>query len=179
MRSSRHGYTLIELIAVITLLAMFAALVVPSLVATRDANERQAFLTQLRSLPQAASNSARERNVAVELAYDGEQDELIIQTVADETSEEPTEAQTLRSLRLPVGAQLDDYLVGDEDRSESDWAIRFFPDGKAEAGSVRLSLSDLEYTLSVDATGAGRLIRGTDDQTTPTKWRAGELEQRQ
>jgi type II secretory pathway pseudopilin PulG len=168
-RRSRAGFTLIEQISLITILAVLAALIVPNLVAFRDVAERQRFISNLNGLVSGAAALSARLGEPVEVSL--ESDQVVLRTAGEEPRD-------LRAVELPAGSAWGGFLLNGQTVAESEWLPRFYPDGQARPGSVTLTLSNRTYSIRVEANGRASVVPGEVDPNEQLKWQAGELEQR-
>ena len=126
MRSK--GFTLVELIVVLMILAAVAALVTPSFSRTVEsarlrsaASDVRATLARGRALAVAA---ARERTVAFDLSR----------------GEFGVDNEAVR--RLPETIRLGAALPGEERRERGSVRVRFFPDGSGEEAEITVTTQD-------------------------------------
>jgi len=91
VRTKRRGYTLIELMVVTVLLALFSALVWPSFVGIRDGQKRRAFYTSVVDLAGVARELAITRNATMYLSADTSQNMVVIKKENDDTSYTPAD----------------------------------------------------------------------------------------
>lgn len=173
---ARRGsfFTLIEATAVVTVLALLAALVIPNVVAIKRSREVQTLKSSVLRLPAEALNEARRSKKAVTLRADGT-DTLVMER-AGAADEDPTEVK-----RLTLGTE----LRLDAAQSEGNpvdlgvWEWRVYPDGSAIPG--RLELAEGNRILSLRLPGEGELPRWIATNAAEAgeeRWSAGELEQR-
>lgn len=172
MRQARGGFTLIELISVITVLAVLAALAMPKIVTLRDSALRQAFFAEMRLLAAEASETARVRNLEAIVRYDSSERAFLIEVEPQEG-----EVQVVRRIETVPEIEVERFRRNGRDSSESEWELRFFPDGRADSGSVEVSASGLVYHLRVDRSGRSVWERG-EAPLEETRWEAGQLETR-
>lgn len=168
----KKGFTLIELVAVITVLAVLAALVVPRIVTLRDSADRQAFFAEVRQVASVARELAQQRNETATLRYDSDLPGFTI-----ELETEDGDAETVREIVALAEITVENLRVNGEDRTESDWEVLFFADGRSDSGSIEVLASGLLYHLRIDRAGRSTWAPGEAPEDTQ-KWEAGDLEQR-
>ena len=124
----RHGFTLLELIVVMAILAALAALVAPSFSRTVEsarlrtaASDVRATLARGRALAVAA---ARERDVAFDLSR----------------GEFGVDNEAVR--RVPETIRLGAVLSGEDRRDRGRVRVRFFPDGSGEEAEITVTAED-------------------------------------
>ncbi len=156
----RRGFTLIEMMVVITVLAMMAALVAPRLVALKDSRTARDAESALIRLPLRARTEARQGKTTVALRLDG--DALILEKTP--TGGDPTEIARVSSPALTLSAEGGDFT----------WTVR--ADGTAERKTLTVQEGSLQKTLILPAEGEPRWANEgeTVDTTDTETWSAGE-----
>jgi general secretion pathway protein H len=145
MRSSTSGFTLLELLAVLLILTLVAAFVVPSLGGSAVVEIRTAARSLAAGLRQTR-NRALNDNRSATLAID----------VAKREFRLPGEQ---RVHKLPESVDIVLYTARSEQLDEQRAAIRFFSDGSSTGGRITLSTDSLRYLVDVDwLTGRVRVI---------------------
>ena len=135
-RSSVAGFTLLELLAVLSILALVAAVVVPSLgggAAVELASASRSLASGLRQTRNRALNDNRSAILALD--------------VANREFRLPGEQ---RAHKLPERIHIVLFTARSEQLSEQGGAIRFFPDGSSTGGRITLSIDSLRYLVNVD-----------------------------
>lgn len=151
MRSRTTGFTLLELLAVLVILSLVAAFVVPSLGGGRIVELKSAARSLASGLRQAR-NSALNENRSAALALDVEKHEFQL----------PGES---RVRKLPGRVEIALYTARSEQLSDRRGAIRFFPDGSSTGGRITLSSDSLSYLVDVDwLTGRVNVIESVPDK---------------
>jgi general secretion pathway protein H len=135
-RSSTAGFTLLELLAVLLILGLVAAVVVPSLGGGAAVEVKSAARSLAAALRQTR-NRALNDNRSATLALD----------VAKREFRLPGEQRTHR---LPERVHIVLFTARSEQLSEQGGAIRFFPDGSSTGGRITLSIDSLRYLVNVD-----------------------------
>lgn len=136
VRSLRTGFTLLELLAVVSILALVAAFVVPSLGGGSTVEIKAAARSLAAGLRQTR-NRALNDNRSATLALD----------VAKREFRLPGEQ---RARKLPARVDIVLYAARSEQLSEQLGAIRFFSDGSSTGGRITLSADALRYLVNVD-----------------------------
>lgn len=131
------GFTLIELLVVLVLLGVSLSIVGPRIGQVQDTARFNNSLRSVVTTARAARSRARteQREVAVEF------------DVADRTYTLDNGAE--REIR-PRDTRVEVTAPESEKLSDTRIAIRFFPDGSATGGSVRLGLADRNSLISID-----------------------------
>ncbi|MBC7807667.1 MAG: type II secretion system protein [Akkermansiaceae bacterium] len=173
----RRGYTLIEMIVVITILALMAALIIPNFLAmkrSRDIRDAEAALIRL---PAEARIEAQRSGSPVTIRVEGEG--LVLDRSA--TAEEPDPVEVKR-LKLPDGIRLDAARSGTETTDLSSWQWVVYPDGSAESAGLEFVEGDsARHSLMLPAKpgeSSRWLEGGLPQEDESGRWTAGELEQR-
>jgi general secretion pathway protein H len=150
-RRSHGGFTLLELLAVLVILALVAAFVVPSLGRGTGTELKAATRTLAAALRQVRSDAVNRNRPAV-LSLDVDKREFRL----------PGEA---RIHKLPEGVDLKLFTARSELESEQRGAIRFFPDGSSTGGRITLANDAGRYLVDVDwLTGRVRVIDAAEEQ---------------
>lgn len=136
MRSLTRGFTLLELLAVLMILALVAAFVVPSL-GRGAAVEIKAAARSLAAGLRQTRNRALNDNRSATLALDVDKREFQL----------PGER---RVRKLPERVEITLYTARSEQLGEQRGAIRFFSDGSSTGGRITLSTDSLRYLVNVD-----------------------------
>jgi general secretion pathway protein H len=152
-RSSVAGFTLLELLAVLLILAMVAAVVVPSLGGGAAVEVKSAARSLAAGLRQTRNRALNDNRSAI-LALD----------VAKREFRLPGEQ---RAHRLPERVHITLFTARSEQLSEQGGAIRFFPDGSSTGGRITLSIDSLRYLVNVDwLTGRVKVIESVVEEPT-------------
>lgn len=168
------GFTLIELTVVITVLAVFAAAIMPNLLKESQSRQARQFFSKARNLMlEARSNSIRD-GITRSVRFDEGGDRLVVER-ADPESDEPTEDG---ALALPEGITGDAYQMEKLESNSSEWNIRFYSDGKAREGGITFSSEGRLISIVVDVAGSIRQVDGPIPDAQDEVWDAGGYEQR-
>ena len=136
VRPSATGFTLLELLAVLVILALLAAFVVPSLSGGASVELKSAARSLAAGL-RLTRNQALNDNRSTALALD----------VANREFQLPGEK---RVRKLPKRVDIVLFTARSEQQSEQSGAIRFFPDGSSTGGRITLSTDSMRYLVNVD-----------------------------
>ena len=132
---STAGFTLVEMLVVVTILALAAGVAMPMLARPSDTVRLTAAARDLVGALRTSRAAAVARNAEVALTID----------VDRRTFESPV------ALRRSLGADLTAQLVfAEPERRGRSGAFRFFPDGSATGGDVRLALNGKNARICVD-----------------------------
>ena len=136
VRLSATGFTLLELIAVLLILALVAVIVVPSLGGGAAIELESAARSLAAGLRQTRNHALNDNRSAI-LALDVDKREF----------ELPGEG---RARRLPERVDIVLFTARSEQLGENRGAIRFFPDGSSTGGRITLSVDGMRYLVDVD-----------------------------
>lgn len=167
--SKGRGYTLIEMIVVVTVLALVAAMVMPSLVSMKASSDRRDLMSGVRRIAADARERAIRSGVTTEIIYDDSAKELQIQ-------EEQTDGttNTLTRQRMSSGIEPERFQISGKDATSTDFKLTFTPDGHSVSGGIEFK----DFSIYVDQNGNYRFIDGPLPDPTDQSWQAGDLEQR-
>ncbi len=198
--SVARGFTLIEMMVVTTVLAMLAAVALPSLLSLQRAQESRRSLSDLVAVARLTAGQARQSGRTFELVIDENNSTVIArpeavdqdrfpaippttsnglastgsQEVAD-TEEADTQATVTKT--LSSGIKIQSATVDDESVT-GETIVKFYSDGSAQRAIIQLTEGDVDRTLVIDRQGTIQLVRGQSDLA-QDRWPAGDLEQRQ
>lgn len=180
MKRTERAFTLMELSVVIVILALFAAVIVPNLLARRTSRAAAAFFVRLPDLVEEARETAQRQSVTVELQYDSNKRSFTLSTEpAATTSQTKNEAPTIvREAAVPEGIEPQTFRGADQVQSSGDWVVKFFADGKSDGGGVELLDHGKAHALLIESNGTCQMLLGNLPQSDQTSWPAGEHEQR-
>ncbi|MDX1434393.1 MAG: GspH/FimT family protein [Gammaproteobacteria bacterium] len=136
MRRRSPGFTLVELLAVLLILALVAAAVIPSIGRSSAVEVRGAARTLVSGLRRARSHALTQLRAA-DFAVDVERREFRL----------PGEPEPRT---LPERIDLTLFTARSRLESESSGAIRFFPDGSSTGGRITVSGGGQRYLVDVD-----------------------------
>lgn len=130
------GYTLLELLVVITVAGLITAAFASNIFAGRDTVELRAAAQDLTALLKRTRGGALAHNRETVVFVD-------IDKKTYGTDGEPN------TRLLPAGAEIQFLTAAEEVSREARGAVRFFPDGSATGGGLRLSQNGQSYLISV------------------------------
>jgi prepilin-type N-terminal cleavage/methylation domain-containing protein len=178
----RKGFTLVEMMVVTTVLAMLAAFVVPNIVTMTRARDARLSLVQLRDLAREARETAVRDGTSLSLRFDDTRATMQIVRPGDPASTDDNLAndQVLRSVQLANGVTVRTLQLAGQERSASEWDVRFYSDGRADKGGFELLTAGSADNVRILETGEVILASGAlPQQEEQTTWPAGEHELRQ
>lgn len=169
----RAGYTFIEMLVVVVILAMIAAIASPRLAASLHSHNVARYFQSIERLCVEARNLAAESGRSVQLVAETEGGIALQQT--DQESGDPV---TLRSVAAIQEVELTAYHQSGDEVGQDEWQVLFYPDGTADLGGLQFSLGFAdERSLIVDPqTSRGRVSVGAYQDNAPEsqKWEAGD-----
>jgi general secretion pathway protein H len=144
---NQRGFTLLELIVVLGILALVLAIAPPALAPALDQLRIRTAARDVAAALRLARNTAVSSGRETTLSLDVSERRI---AVNDRT----------RRLALPQDAALTLTTARVEQQSESEGAIRFFPDGSSTGGRVTLEHGSRRYRIDVNwITGAVAVSR--------------------
>ena len=181
------GFTLIELMVVLTVLLLFAGLITPKIVGQQSARQRRESYNQVLRLAMRGREEAILNGQTYQLQYrEGSgQVALLRQPVSQSsvTAAAPTASsgtlEDVTSVNLPPEIRGGTFQLEGNSVGATDWKVSFFPDGKSEGGTAELVEGNAIRTLVIGKDGSARLQDGQSPQGVQDQWQAGELEHRQ
>jgi len=169
----RRGFTLIEVLVVITILALAAAIVVPSLPSMVKSQRKRDFFAGLQRMSFEAVNIAKTSGQPVRLVADTNGSFQLQQDNAD------AESQSLRTLPPVDGIAATSFNAGDGSLDATAWEVSFYRDGTSSGGSVRFEEGTATWTFRIDKKdGRGEVVSGDAEEEPEDRWEAGDRIQR-
>jgi len=136
-RPAAAGFTLVEVIVALAILGLAAAVALPGRIVRNEALDLKAAVRAVAGDLRRARDVAVTRNVESTWSLDVAQR---IYRIADDP----------RTTRLPEGIAVSLLTATSERLGETVGNIRFFPDGGATGGGVRLESAGNAYTILID-----------------------------
>lgn len=133
----RRGFTLLEMVCVIALIAMIAAVLLPSIPRQTSRSRLQAYALETASLLKADRNAAVRRLGSVV-------------TLVDAPSRVIRSGASAAVLRIPDDVRFDAILPQSCRRRPALSTIDFFADGTSCGGAIALSRLDTVYEVRVN-----------------------------
>jgi prepilin-type N-terminal cleavage/methylation domain-containing protein len=169
-RASSSGFTLIEMIVVVTVLAMLTAIILPSLVRMKSSDDYKTFLSGVRRIASEARERAISSGRTTQVTYDESTHELHIEEIGDDGNGNAVSTVAVDSTAEPQRWQLEG-----KDSSASEFKLQFTPDGHSNGGGIEFP----NFSLIVDKSGQSRFLDGQLPDPEDERWQAGDLEKRQ
>jgi general secretion pathway protein H len=136
-RVRERGFTLLEMVCVIALVAMLAAVLLPFLPRHTSRSRLQAYALEAATLLKADRNAAIRRRADVS-------------TLVDASSRAIRSGATAQTIRIPDDVRVDALLPQTCRQREALSTISFFADGMSCGGSIALSRLDAAYEIRVN-----------------------------
>jgi prepilin-type N-terminal cleavage/methylation domain-containing protein len=169
LRASSSGYTLVEMLVVVTILALVASGVIPSLLSMRTSSQRRSTISAVRRMAATARERAIERGATTQIVYDESTKKLNIEDLDDQGT-----ATTAVTIPLLAGVEPQKFELQAKESNASDFKLTFTPDGRSVGGGIEFQ----DFSILVDTNGAERYQTGALPDPTDRQWQAGDLEQR-
>jgi prepilin-type N-terminal cleavage/methylation domain-containing protein len=168
-RNKARGYTLIEMIVVVTILALVAAMVMPSLASMKATSDRRDMMSGIRRIAADARERAIRSSITTQIVYDEGAKELQIQ-------EAQSDGTTTTLVRQPMtsGVEPQRFQLAGRDSTPTDFKLTFSSDGHSNGGGLEFK----DFSIYVDQNGGYQFIDGPLPDPTQQNWGAGDLEQR-
>ena len=132
-----HGVTLLELLVVLSLMAILSALVVPMLGGGVSTTDMKTAARQVAAGLKLARSEALATRSEQTVVLDLEQRTFRV-------------ARDPRVVALPKGIEVKVVTAQSDIASEKTGAIRFFPDGGSNGGRVTLAAGERKFEIDVD-----------------------------
>lgn len=136
-KAHQHGFTLLEMVCVIALIALMAAVLLPFLPQHTSRARLQAYALQAASLLKADRNAAIARRANV-------------RTLVDPPSRAIRSGVSSQFLRIPDDVRFDALLPQTCRHRAALSAISFFADGMSCGGTIALARLDTSYEIRVN-----------------------------
>ena len=170
---NRRGFTLIEVAVVITLVAILATLVLPSIVAAKRSQDAMSVRQDVFGFFAAARVEAIGLGRIVVVRFDNSGSQLVAESVDPATEQQ----EELLLYDVPDFVTPESFVLGDEVVSSVEWEVRFYPDGSCDAAEFELLDGSLVVLVVLDpATGLVTVGEELEEDEADEFWPAGELE---
>ena len=137
VQASERGFTLLEMVCVIAVVAMLAAVLLPFMPHNTSRARLQAYAIETASLLKA------DRNAAIRLGTD-------VSTLVDASSRAIRSGVTAQLVRIPADVRFDALLPETCRRRAALSTISFFADGMSCGGAIALTRLDSSYEIRVN-----------------------------
>jgi general secretion pathway protein H len=151
-RASERGFTLLEMVGVLALIAMMAAVLLPFIPHHTSRSRLQAYALQAASLLKA------DRNTAIRRGMD-------VATLVDATGRSIRSGATADMIRIPDDVRFEALLPQTCNRRQALSTISFFASGMSCGGAIALTRLDAGYEIRVNWL-TGRIEIVSHDSTT-------------
>ena len=136
-RSSQRGFTLLEMVCVIALIAMLAAVLMPALTRHTSRAQLQAYALE------AATLLKMDRDIAIRRHGD-------VATLVDAPARAIRSGATAQALRIPDDVRFDALLPQTCRQRAALSTISFFADGMSCGGAIALTRLDQTFEIRVN-----------------------------
>ncbi len=136
-RVSERGFTLLEMVCVLALIAMMAAVLLPFIPRQTSRSRLQAYALQAAAMLKEDRNAAIRRGTAVA-------------TLVDAGSRLIRSGATADMIRIPADVHFEALLPRTCNRRESLSTISFFASGMSCGGAIALTRLDVGYEVRVN-----------------------------
>jgi general secretion pathway protein H len=136
-RAHQGGFTLLEMVCVIAIVAMLAAVLLPLLPQHTSRSRLQAYALEMATLLKA------DRNAAIRRGAD-------VSTLVDARSRAIRSGVTAQAIRVPDDVRFDALLPQTCRQRAALSTISFFADGMSCGGSIALTRLDAAYEIRVN-----------------------------
>ncbi len=136
-RASERGFTLLEMVCVLALIAMLAAVLLPFMPRHTSRSRLQAYVLQTAALLKEDRNAAIRRGTGVA-------------TLVDAGSRVIRSGATPAMVRIPDDVQFEALLPRTCNQREALSTISFFASGMSCGGAVALTRADVGYEVRVN-----------------------------
>ncbi|MGZ5871363.1 MAG: pilus assembly FimT family protein [Bradyrhizobium sp.] len=137
MSNEEGGFTLLEMVCVLALIAMMAAVLLPFIPHKTSRSRLQAYALQTATLLKADRNAAIRRGIDVA-------------TLVDAGSRSIRSGATADMIRIPDDVRFDALLPQTCNRREAFSTISFFASGMSCGGAIALTRLDAGYEIRVN-----------------------------
>ena len=168
-QGNKRGFTLVEMLVVLTVLLLAATAIAPSLVSMKQTSDRRETIAAIKRLAETARERAVSSGQTTQVIYDETTKQFQIEDVAQDGT--TTQAQVIQLL---AGIEPQKFQLAGQDSSSSDFKLMFTGDGHSNGGGVEFP----DFSIAVDTYGISQFISGPLPDATDLLWQAGNLEQR-
>ena len=152
--NEESGFTLIELMVVIAIVAVLAGIAMPSFIGRLPARRLEAAASDVNAAIQVARLSAVKENTSATLQFDVDDESYSITVTVS--------GRLVKSGKMPAGVDLEDVFLSNTTNPAFGGLITFdsrgFPTPPVDV--VLQNTTGTTWTIQVNLTGSSRLIRG-------------------
>ena len=135
--ASQRGFTLLEMVCVLAIIALLAAVLLPAIPHQTSRSRLEAYALQVATLLKADRNAAIDRSTSVA-------------TLVDASSRVLHSGSSRMTVRIPDDVRFDAVLPQTCRRQAGLSTIRFFANGGSCGGSIALTRLDAGYEVRVN-----------------------------
>jgi type II secretory pathway pseudopilin PulG len=144
------AFTYIEVLLVIVITLLVAALVMPNLVTRKASRDEWAFRNNLRSLARDAQSRALEIGRTVSMSFDKTKQQVQVIEVDINGAERIT-----HTLEVPTAIVASRFLADQNEEIGDSWRVPFYSDGLTTGGGIQFKTGERTWSLlisPIDAT---------------------------
>jgi len=172
---SRRGFTYVEMLVIIGINVIAAALIMPNLITDKARRDVWAFRSQLASLARQARSTAIESNDETSLSFD--QNKNCFELVESHQNTAPT---VVRTLDLPNGVTADKFAADQNESAAQVWEVPFYTDGTTPGGGVQFGPAEHTFCLMIRRATAEPIVQDSElPDISQESWPAGGYAPRQ
>lgn len=134
---ARRGFTLLEMVCVLAIIALLSAVLLPFIPRETSRSRLQAYALQTATLLKADRNAAISRNTS-------------IATLVDASGRAIRSGASRATVRIPSDVRFDALLPQTCQRQAALSTIRFFANGSSCGGTIALTRFDAAYEIRVN-----------------------------
>lgn len=134
---AQRGFTLLEMVCVLAIIALLAAVLLPFIPRQTSRSQLQAYALQVATMLKADRNAAINRNTS-------------IATLVDAPSRVIHSGASWAAMRIPTDVRFDALLPRTCKHQAALSTIRFFADGSSCGGTIALTRFDAGYEIRVN-----------------------------
>lgn len=167
--ASSRGTTLVEMVVVVTVLALVSAMVTPYLAGMKATSDHRDAVAGIRRILPMARERAIRNAAATQVVFDESAGELQVQDMAADGTPTTVYRQDLDAID-PQTLQ-----VEGREATSADFALSFTPGGHSNGGGIQFR----DFSIFTDTSGVCRTLDGPLPNADDESWQAGDLEKRQ
>lgn len=172
--SKSSGFTLIELGAIILILALIAAAIVPRGAVVRESVRAKLSLDAVQRLASRARENAIATGRPVTLVFNETDSQFELRQ-----DNEDGDGRVVSSAPLHYHFEPQAFAAGAYESNASDWQVTFYSDGTSDGGTVEVAEGGILRTLVLGSkSGLAKWQAGAAPANELDRWPAGEFERR-